>query len=215
MRKMSERQHRILHYLETFIQEHGYPPSIRQIQAALGLSSTSVVDYNLTLLEKRNLIRRDAHRSRSITLTGRTFSSTRTRAIPLLGTIAAGQPIPVPGDLPTRGESAESLELPADMWPDSTSDLYALRVRGDSMIDAFIADGDVVILRRRETARNGEMVAVWLRDRQEVTLKRFYQEGKRVRLQPENPTMSPILADARDVEIQGQVVGVIRRYGAR
>src|SRR5512136_1324655 len=120
MRKMSERQRRILTYLEDFIRQHGYPPSIRQIQTALGLSSTSVVDYNLTLLEKRNLIRRDAHRSRSITLAGRTVGGHRPRAIPLLGAIAAGQPIPVPGDLPSRGESAETVELPSDLWPDAT-----------------------------------------------------------------------------------------------
>ena len=211
MRKMSERQRRILVYLEEFLEEHGYPPSIRQIQTALGLSSTSVVDYNLTLLEKRNLIRREPHSSRSITMVGRS-TVRRPRGVPLLGAIAAGEPIPVPGDLPPRGAAAEMVELPPDLWPEATADLYALRVRGDSMIDAFIADGDVVILRRRETARNGEMVAVWLRDRQEVTLKRFFQEGKKVRLQPENPTMVPIYADARDVEIQGQVVGVIRRY---
>ena len=210
MRKMSDRQRRILTYLEEFIDERGYPPSIRQIQAALELSSTSVVDYNLTLLEKRNLIRREPHASRSITLVGRSIAR-KPRTVPLLGTIAAGEPIPVPGDLSRR--TADKIELPASLWPETTTeDLYALRVRGDSMIDAFIADGDVVILRRRETARNGEMVAVWLRDRQEVTLKRFFQEGKKVRLQPENPTMTPILAEARDVEVQGQVVGVIRRY---
>lgn len=210
MRKMSERQRRILHYLEEFIREKGYPPSIRQIQAALGISSTSVVDYNLDLLEKRGLIRRQPRSSRSITLAGETRFSRR--AIPLLGTIAAGQPIPVPDDLPDRGEAAEMVELPADLWPDPDEGLYALRVRGDSMIDAYIADGDVVILRRQDTARNGDMVAVWLRDRQEVTLKRFYQEGRRVRLQPENPQVPPIYARPSDVEIQGQVVGVIRRY---
>jgi repressor LexA len=209
MRKMSERQRRILTYLEEFIDRQGYPPSIRQIQAALGLSSTSVVDYNLTLLQKRNLIRREPHSSRSITLVGRSMAR-KPRTVPLLGTIAAGEPIPVPGDLSKR--AADKIELPASLWPDASDDLYALRVRGDSMIDAFIADGDVVILRRRETAHNGEMVAVWLRDRQEVTLKRFFQEGRKVRLQPENPTMGPIMADARDIEIQGQVVGVIRRY---
>ncbi len=210
MRKMSERQRRILHYLEEFIRENGYPPSIRQIQAALGISSTSVVDYNLDLLEKRGLIRRRPRASRSITLAEEMRLSRRT--IPLLGTIAAGQPIPVPDDLPDRGEAAETVELPADLWPDSAEGLYALRVRGDSMIDAYIADGDVVILRRQDTARNGDMVAVWLRDRQEVTLKRFYQEGRRVRLQPENPQMDPIYVRPSDVEIQGQVVGVIRRY---
>lgn len=214
MRKMSERQKKILHFLEEFIYENGYPPSIREIQAALDLSSTSVVDYNLEALQKRGLIQRQPRSSRSITLTERgTDFLVNRRSVPLLGTIAAGQPIPVPEDLPTQGDAAESVALTGEMWPSSTDDLYALEVSGDSMIDAFIADGDVVILRHRQTARNGDMVAVWLRDRQEVTLKRFYQEGKQVRLQPENAAMSPIRVDAKNVEIQGQVVGVIRRYG--
>jgi repressor LexA len=212
-KKMTERQRRILAYLEDFIQEHNYPPSIRDIQAALGISSTSVVDYNLDNLEKRGLITRRRRSSRSITLTGKSLPILRgERAVPLLGVIAAGQPIPVPGDLPAQGEAAEMVELAGDVWPDSVEGLYALEVKGDSMIDAFIADGDLVILRQKNVARNGEMVAIWLRDRQEVTLKRFFQEGARVRLQPENPTMDPLYVPAGDVEVQGEVVGVIRRY---
>lgn len=213
MRKMSKRQQRMLQFLEDFIRENGYPPTIREIQAALNISSTSVVDYNLTLLEKRGLIERQPRASRSITLTRKSIPILRSqREIPLLGMIAAGQPISVPDELPTEGDAAETVELPATMWPEGGDDLYALQVKGDSMIDAFIADGDVVIMRQREMAKNGDMVAVWLRDRQEVTLKRFYQEGRQVRLQPENPTMGPIYASPEDVEIQGQVVGVIRRY---
>jgi repressor LexA len=213
MRKMSERQRRILRYLEEFIRDNGYPPSIRQIQDALGISSTSVVDYNLNLLERRGLIQRQPRSSRSITLLDRAGEMLRgQRSVPLLGAIAAGRPIPVPEDIPAQGDAAETVELASDIWPASTEGLYALRVRGDSMIDAFIADGDVVILHHQDSAKNGDMVAVWLRDRQEVTLKRFYQDGKRVRLQPENPTMEPIYAAPKDVEIQGQVVGVIRRY---
>lgn len=214
MRKMSKRQQRILQFLEDFIRNNGFPPSIREIQKELDLSSTSVVDYNLEALQKRGLIQRQRRSSRSITLTGRGNDVLLgLRSVPLLGTIAAGQPIPVPGDLPDEGEAAEMVALPGDYWPDTTEGLYALQVSGDSMIDAFIADGDVVILRHRDIARNGDMVAVWLRDRQEVTLKRFYQEGKRVRLQPENAALSPLYVEAKDVEIQGQVVGVIRRYG--
>ncbi len=213
MRKMSDRQRGILKFLQDFIREHGYPPSIRQIQAAQQLSSTSVVDYNLNLLEKRGLIQRQARSSRSITLTDAGYSLARDRrTVPLLGTIAAGRPIPALDDLPAQGEAAETVDLPPTLWPESTEGVYALRVRGDSMIDAFIADGDIVILRQRDTARNGDMVAVWLRDRQEVTLKRFFQEGKRVRLQPENPALAPIYADPQDVQVQGHVVGVIRRY---
>jgi repressor LexA len=214
MRKMSERQRRILRFLEEYIRENSYPPSIREIQSALDLSSTSVVDYNLNLLERRGLIERERRASRSIRLTEKSFPILgRQRGVPLLGVIAAGSPIPVPGDLPSEGEGADTIDLPSDLWPEQVKELYALKVKGDSMIDAFIADGDVVIMRHQGTARNGDMVAVWLRDRQEVTLKRFYQEGTRVRLQPENPTMAPIYVDAREVEIQGQVVGVIRQYG--
>lgn len=214
MRKMTDRQRRILAYLEAFIREFGYPPSIRDIQGALGISSTSVVDYNLDILQKRGLIKRRRRASRSITLTGSSATVLRgERSVPLLGVIAAGQPIPVPGDLPAEGDAAERVELAGDVWPDSVEGLYALEVKGDSMIDAFIADGDLVILRQKSVAQNGEMVAVWLRDRQEVTLKRFFLEGARVRLQPENPTMDPLYVPAGDVEVQGEVVGVIRRYG--
>ncbi len=218
MRKISERQRKILEYVEEFIREHGYPPSIRQIQTTLALSSTSVVDYNLKVLERHGLLQRVRRASRSITLNERGVSFLQNlRAVPLLGTIAAGEPIPVPEDpaaLETlrASEDTEHVQLPADLWPGSTDDLFALRVKGDSMIDAFIADGDIVILRRQQTAHNGEMVAVWLRDRQEVTLKRFYREGRMVRLQPENRQMEPIYVDARQVAIQGRVVGVIRRY---
>jgi repressor LexA len=218
MRKLSQRQRQILQYVEEFIRERGYPPSIRQIQTTLGLSSTSVVDYNLKALQRHGLLQRERRSSRSITLNERGVSFLQNlRSVPLLGTIAAGQPIPVPEDAAAletlrMSEDTERVQLPVDLWPESTDDLYALRVKGDSMIDAFIADGDIVILRHQQTAHNGEMVAVWLKDRQEVTLKRFYQEGRRVRLQPENREMAPIYVDAREVAIQGRVVGVIRRY---
>ncbi|MGC8873277.1 MAG: transcriptional repressor LexA [Chloroflexia bacterium] len=218
MRKISERQRQILRYVEEFIREHGYPPSIRQIQTTLGLSSTSVVDYNLKALQRQGLLHRERRSSRSITLNERGVSFLHNlRAVPLVGTIAAGEPIPVPEDpaaLETlrMSEDTEWVQLPADLWPEPTDDLFALRVKGNSMIDAFIADGDIVILRHQQTAHNGEMVAVWLRDRQEVTLKRFYLEGEKVRLQPENREVEPIVVDARQVAIQGRVVGVIRRY---
>ncbi|MBN1483337.1 MAG: transcriptional repressor LexA [Chloroflexia bacterium] len=213
MRKMSERQKRILRFLERYIRENSYPPTIREIQSALELSSTSVVDYNLNLLEKRGLIRRQRRASRSIVLTDRGDGLLgQERSVPFLGLIAAGQPIPVPGDLSDAGESAEMVELPPDFWSGQDEGLYALQVKGDSMIDAFIADGDLVVLRHQSTAKNGDMVAVWLQERQEVTLKRFYQEGQQVRLQPENPSMEPIYVPAREVQVQGQVVGVIRRY---
>jgi len=215
MRKMSERQRRILQYLEQFIREHGYPPSIRQIQSTLGLSSTSVVDYNLKLLQKHGLLERKPRSSRSIRLSGKGAAVVPSgRSVLLLGNIAAGRPIPAPEDAAevSASEDAERVALPGDLWPDSTESLYALRVEGDSMMDAFIRDGDIVILQQQRTAHNGEMVAAWLPDQHEITLKRFYREGKRVRLVPENPAMEPITVDARSVQIQGRVIGVIRRY---
>jgi len=209
MRKMSERQRRILQYLEQFIREHGYPPSIRQIQNTLGLSSTSVVDYNLKLLQKQGLLQREPRSSRSIRLSDQsTPILLGMHSVPLLGTIAAGQPIPAPEDI----EAAEAVQLPGDLWPESTEGLYAFLVKGDSMVDAFIRDGDIVILQRQRTAHNGEMVAAWLPEQHEITLKRFYKEGRRVRLEPENPSMEPIYLDTRSVQIQGRVIGVIRRY---
>ena len=130
-------------------------------------------------------------------------------AIPVIGQIAAGQPIPVPGDL-EGSDVAETVELGNDLVPDHGRGLFALRVKGHSMVDALINDGDVVVLRQQETCENGETVAVWLKDQKETTLKRFYLEGDRVRLQPANVTMDPLFTPASNVEIQGKLVGVVR-----
>jgi len=194
--------------------ENGYPPSIREIGAAAGISSTSVVSYNLRHLEEKGYLSRDREVSRGLKLT----SAARTQMmpegivrLPLLGRIVAGEPIPVPAsDFPLMGD--ETIELTRDILGDPEG-LYALQVEGNSMIDALVHDGDIVIMRHQRRVENGEMVAVWLRDREEVTLKRFYQEkGGRVRLQPANPTMRPIyIDDPRQVEVQGKVVMVIRQ----
>jgi repressor LexA len=203
---LSGRQQDILGYIKTFVQREGYPPAIRQIQEDLKISSTSVVAYNLRALEQKGFIRRSNKISRGIELLLEAKGST----VPLLGAIAAGLPIPVPGE----AMSEEDVEVPEEIGsPDRLKDVYALRVKGHSMIDALVDDGDIVLLRYQERAENGQMVAVRLRDENEVTLKRIYWEGERVRLQPANVTMNPIYVAANNVEVQGRVVGVIRRIG--
>jgi len=213
MKDLSRRQRDILAFIERFLDENNYPPTIRDIQRDLTISSTSVVDYNLKVLEGRDLIRRNKSISRGIELVGRVSSNRNMIAIPVIGQIAAGLPIPVPGDL-EGADSAEMVELGTDLVPNSNlgRDLFALRVKGLSMIDALINDGDVVVLRRQETCENGQTVAVWLKDQKETTLKKFYLEGDRVRLQPANSTMEPIYTPASNVEIQGRLVTVVRAF---
>lgn len=209
MKDLSRRQRAILQFIEVFLDENEYPPTIRDIQRDLDISSTSVVDYNLKVLESRNMIRRNRNISRGIELVGRIGHRRNVIAIPVIGQIAAGLPIPVPGDL-AEAESVETVEVGSDFAPNQGRDLFALRVKGHSMIDALINDGDVVVLRQQMTCENGETVAVWLRDEKETTLKRFYLEGERVRLQPANMTMQPIYTPANNVEIQGRLVTVLR-----
>jgi len=211
---LSERQKKILSFLETFIGENEYPPTIREIGAAVGISSTSVVNYNLNLLEKRGYIAREKTVSRGLRLMDRSRSgASRSRdnvvSIPLLGRIAAGEPIPIPdSDLPPFGY--ETIELTRDIIGREEG-IYALQVRGNSMVDALIHDGDIVVMKHQEEAANGELVAVWLKHEKETTLKRFYLEEGQVRLQPANPTMEPIYVHPANVEIQGKVVLVIRQ----
>lgn len=209
MKDLSRRQRAILEFIEQFLIANDYPPTIRDIQRELGISSTSVVDYNLKVLEGRNDIRRNKNISRGIELVGRASGRRNIVAIPLIGQIAAGLPIPVPGDL-EGSDAVEMIELSGDLVPDGGRDLFALRVKGHSMVDALINDGDIVLLRRQETCENGETVAVWLREEKETTLKRFYFEGDRVRLQPANVTMAPIYTRADNVEVQGKLVTVVR-----
>ena len=210
---LSSRQERMMAFIRRFIVENGYPPSIREIGEAVDISSTSVVNYNLKALEKKKLIARDRTVSRGIRLLGETPVPGRVLGglirIPLLGRIAAGSPIPVP-ESDFSLFDGETVELARGVLPDQES-LYALQVRGDSMIDALVNNGDIVVMKHQQHASNGEMVAVWIRDREETTLKHFYLEGDTVRLQPANPTMQPIFVPAANVEVQGKVVMVIRQ----
>ncbi|MCP4538042.1 MAG: transcriptional repressor LexA [Chloroflexi bacterium] len=213
-KRLSERQEKILEFLSEYIDDNGYPPSIREIGAAAGISSTSVVSYNLRRLEERGYISRDKEVSRGLKLAATPQTQIAPEAVvqlPVLGRIVAGAPIPIPAsDFPLMGD--ETIELTRDILGDPKG-LYALQVQGDSMIDALVNDGDIVVMRHQQRVENGEMAAVWLREREEVTLKHFYQEaGGRVRLQPANPTMVPIYVnDPRLVEVQGKVVMVIRQ----
>lgn len=211
--KLSDRQREMLVFIGKFTQEKGYPPTIRQIGEAVSISSTSVVNYNLNKLEKDGYLTRDLKVSRGVRLVDAPGSKGARPGslvtVPIAGFIFASQPVLV-GDTPQTA-SDEAIEITRDLVKDA-SDLFALRVKGDSMIDAMVNDGDIVVMKKVERARNGEMVAVWLNDRNETTLKHFYLENGRVRLQPANPTLQPILIDdPSTVEVQGKVVLVLRQ----
>jgi repressor LexA len=206
---LSLRQEAILGFIGEFLQENGYPPTIRDIGSAVGISSTSVVNYNLNVLEREGHIARDRDVSRGLRLVGVSADRDDVLLLPLLGRIAAGDPIPVPGD----SVPEDHLELARGIVKNG-EELYALKVQGESMIDALVNDGDVVVMKHQEIAENGDMVAVWLRDREETTLKKFFHEGERIRLQPANPTMQAIYEDPANVQVQGKVVMVIRQLEA-
>ena len=209
MRYLTERQRDILNFIRDFQKERGVAPTHREICDHFGLSSYGTVYKHLSLLEKKGLIRRDWNQKRGVEVVEekeekrepKRDERSSARELPLFGYIAAGRPIDVdvsdelitvPEHLTTRGEN------------------YVLKVRGDSMVDDGILDGDLVIVSRRERADNGEMVVANVNG--EVTLKRLYREGERVRLQPANSMMHPIYAAARDVSVQGVVVGLMRRF---
>lgn len=211
MKKLSARQQAILDFIGAFLDENDYPPTIRDIQHELNISSTSVVDYNLKVLEERDLIRRNRNISRGIELVGRMPARTGTVSVPLIGQIAAGSPIPVP-DAFAENDIASMIEVSQELAPNSGQGLFALKVKGHSMIDAMICDGDIVILRSQQTCENGDTVAVWLEEERETTLKKFYlEDGNRVRLQPQNVTMDPIYTQAGNVQVQGRLVTVLRQ----
>jgi repressor LexA len=210
--ELPERQQRVLNFIQSYLEQSGYPPTVREIGDAVGIKSTSLVTYYLDRLEEKGHITRDRSISRGIRLTGETlnpeaiYHNENAISIPYLGYIVAGQPIPVDA-LP--GE--ETVELNRALFGRDVSDLFALTVQGESMIDALVNDGDLVILRHQERVENGEMAAVWLPSTGETTLKKVYYEGSRVRLQPANPTMKPMYYPAEQVLIQGKVVMVVRR----
>jgi repressor LexA len=209
---IGERHQKILDFIASYQREHKHPPSIREIGEYCAISSTSVVNYYLDQLEKSGHLERDRKISRGMRLTGNTPLGDMQR-VPVLGVIQAGEPIPVPSsDFSLTAD--DSVEIATSLMPakEKGKELFALKVQGDSMIDAMVNDGDIVILKPSQEARNGDMVAVWLSDRNETTLKYFYKEKDGYRLQPANPTMKPIMIKkSEQVEIKGKVVMVIRR----
>ena len=189
--------------------ERGYPPSVREIGDAVGLSSPSTVHSHLSALVEVGALKRDPTKPRAIVVVDDQASavkraSDRIRDVPVLGRIAAGTPILAAEHI------EEVLPLPVDLV--GNDPVFLLEVKGDSMIDAMVSDGDIVVMTRADEWRNGDMVAVWLRDREETTLKHIYREGSRVRLQPANPTMQPIYIDnPESLEVQGKVMLVVRQ----
>ncbi len=207
---LSVRQEGIMEFIRKFIGENRFPPSIREIGKAVGISSTSVVNYNLRRLEERGYLSREKEVSRGLRLAANApdlVPSGGVLRIPIAGPIAAGEPIDIGEGV---FDEEDAIELTHDLLPQHDN-VYALQVRGDSMIDAMVSDGDIVIVRHQHEANNGDMVAAWLTDRDETTLKYFFKESDHVRLQPANPTMDAIYVDPAAVQIQGKVLMVLRQ----
>jgi repressor LexA len=210
LKALSGRQQRILTFIRHFVKEKAYPPTIRDIVAGCGISSTSVADYNLQILETAGYLRRRREVSRGIQLTEGEREN-RGASVPVLGLIAAGQPIPVPSSESWDNlAGAEMLEVPAQLIG-NRANVFALKVKGLSMIDALINDGDFVLMQAAETVENGEMAAVWLKNEKKATLKKVYAGPDSVRLQPANAQMEPIFVRPEDVEVQGKVIAVVRQ----
>ena len=204
---LTEKQKDILNFIETYIEEFGYPPSIRDIQNNCDISSTSVVKYNLDRLQEKGLMNRDSEISRSISLTN--SEKSQTIKVPVLGTITAGQPFPMVEDSRWDVDELESIDLP-DNFSYIEDKIFALKVSGYSMVDALIGDGDTIILEKTNKALNGEMVAAKINSENETTLKRIFIEGNNTRLQPDNPLMYSMYFPSKDVSILGKVVALWR-----
>lgn len=210
--ELRPRQKAMLAFIRKFIEENDYPPTIREIGAAVGISSTSVVNYNLDQLERKGYLIRNREVSRGLRLTDTQFGR-RVRTVPYYGEIAAGSPIPTPDD-PER--TLEHVAVPADMLP-GTGDIFALRVKGQSMIDALVDNGDLILVRSQPQVETHEMAVVEILDESNesgATLKYFYNLGDKVELRPANPdpAYQPIIVSPEQVRVRGKVIGVIRRY---
>jgi repressor LexA len=212
-KRLPRRRQQILDFIQDFIAENGIPPTVRDVQRACDISSTSVVDYNLKILDRDGYLNRRPDVARGIELLdeeGQPVSNAP--RVQIVGGIAAGLPIPVfSTEEAASSEEFDTIEVSPDL-PRRHGKLYGLTVQGTSMIDALIDDGDVVIIKPAREASNGEMVVAWLKDQEEATLKKFYLEGEQVRLQPANSQMEPIYSPAANVEVHGKVVTVIRKF---
>ena len=208
---LSSKQQQIIDFIGRFLADKHYPPSVRDIVTGCGISSTSVVAYNLKILEREGYIRRHTEVSRGIELLPWSPAPERKLLVPIIGYISAGEPIPVPTpDTWDTAASSETLEVTEDLTR-GRGGVYALRVRGLSMVDALINDGDMVLMQYVNVVENGEMAAIWLKAEKEATLKKFYAENGRIRLQPANSQMQPLYVEPDNVEIQGRVIAVIRQ----
>jgi len=204
---LSPKQQSILSFIDNFFAEKGYPPSLREIVRGCHISSTSVVEYHLKILQKEGYIRRDSEVARGIELRREPRGLVQ---VPIIGYIAAGEPVPTPTADTWNSVPIETLELPQELTRGKEK-VYALRVKGTSMIDALINEGDLVLMQQVSTADDGDTVAVWLKAEREATLKKLHREKGRLRLQPANPQMQPIYTKPDNVDIQGKVICVIRQ----
>ena len=202
---LSKTREHIFKFIGDFLDNRGYTPTVRDIVKGCSLSSTAVVQHHLNVLEREGRIHRDPEVFRSIQLANRR----NIVSVPLLGTIAAGEPIPVPTPETWASQALEILQISDELT--QGKQVYALKVRGLSMVDALIDDGDIVLMEPMTTTENGDMVAVWLKNEQEVTLKRIYFEQGKVCLRPANRLMSAVYHRPENVEVQGRVIGILRK----
>jgi repressor LexA len=217
--KLSERQRNILRFMDRYMELHGFPPTIREIGEATAINSTSVVNYNLNKLVAAGYLSREDRVSRGLRVVA-TFPGAKPKLvkaaqaalrIPFVGQIVASEPVSIPEDAGYYYDQDDMIEVTPNLLGGfEPEEVFALKVKGNSMIDALIGDGDTVLMHRQDTADNGDMVAVWLSERGETTLKIFYNEGERIRLQPRNTAMAPIYVKPEYCHIQGRVLSVVR-----
>jgi repressor LexA len=203
-RRDPSRRARVLDFIRRFMEERGYAPTIKEIQKGCGYTSPRPVQFHLKVLEKEGLIERTHGMARGISIPGGIRAE-----VPLLGAIAAGEPIPVPTEDTWESTPLDMVEVPWGILR-GRRHLFALKVEGTSMIDALVDDSDIVVLEATSVAEDGEVVAAWLTERQEATLKRLYREPGRIRLQPANRAMAPLYVRPDEIEIQGRVIAVLR-----
>lgn len=223
--RVTEKQEKILRFIFRHGEEQGMPPTYREIQQAVGYKTPSAVEYHVSNLEEMQLIERQKGVSRGLRLTEGTLEllgiveemidqAINVVTFQITGDIGASTPLDTGNDRFVTYDMEETVVVDSDLLPKRRDDLFAVRVRGDSMVDSLIGDRDIVILKRTEEARDGDMVAAWLCLEQELTLKHYYLEGDTIRLQPANPTMEPIFSHAGNVKVQARVVSVIRQAAA-
>ena len=214
---LSQRQQAMLKYIQEYVAENGFPPSMREIGKEASISSTSVVSYNLNVLQAKGYIQRERDVSRGVKLLAKAAEQLADTSkdmivrVPVLGRIVASEPVLIPDETTSPLGVDGSIALTRDILQEN-GPVYALQVKGDSMVDALVHDGDIVIMKPEANPRNGDLIAAWLKEEKETTLKRFYRESQsRVRLQPANPTMSPIYVHPSNLQVQGKVIAVIRQ----